>query len=91
VFGAPGVLVGVPAFVRAAGRCRKIFVLRLRSARRGASHALLSAFTLAWRLDAAETVGLLIEEVVGGGFVNLIWTHRSTLIWPHPGLVAAGL
>ena len=25
------------------------------------------------------------------GFVNLTWTHRSTLIWPHPGQVAAGL
>ena len=25
------------------------------------------------------------------GFVNLIWTHRSTLIWPHPGQAAAGL
>jgi hypothetical protein len=25
------------------------------------------------------------------GFVNLIWTHRSTLIWPQPGVGAAGV
>jgi hypothetical protein len=29
--------------------------------------------------------------IAAGGFVNLIWTHRSTLIWPHRGQVAAGL
>src|SRR5260221_14632371 len=54
--------------VRAAGRCRKIFVPRLRCGACRVSHALLPAFVLAWRLDVAETVGAVIAEVVGGGF-----------------------
>ena len=52
--------------VRAAGRCRKIFVPRLRCGRCKVSHALLPAFVLAWRLDVAETVGAVIAEVAGG-------------------------
>jgi Domain of unknown function (DUF6431) len=52
--------------VREAGRCRKIFVPRLRCARCGVSHALLPAFVLAWRLDTAETIGTVIAEVAGG-------------------------
>jgi hypothetical protein len=31
------------------------------------SHALLPAFTLAWRLDVTETVGAVIGQVAGGG------------------------
>ena len=57
---------GYRRYVRAAGRCRKIFVPRLRCAPCGASHALLSAFTLAWRLDTAETVGVVVTQVAGG-------------------------
>src|SRR5215469_7530087 len=53
--------------VRAAGRCRKIFVPRLRCRACRVSHALLPAFVLAWRLDVAETVGAVIAEVAGGG------------------------
>ena len=53
--------------VRAAGRCRKIFVPRLRCGPCRVSHALLPAFVLAWRLDAAETVGAVIGQVAGGG------------------------
>jgi len=53
--------------VRAAGRCRKIFVPRLRCGPCEVSHALLPAFVLAWRLDVAETVGAVIAEVAGGG------------------------
>ncbi len=52
--------------VRAAGRCRKMFVPRVRCAPCRVSHALLPAFVLAWRLDAAETVGMVIGEVAGG-------------------------
>ena len=52
--------------IRAAGRCRKMFVPRLRCAPCRVSHALLPAFVLAWRLDAAETVGTVIGEVAGG-------------------------
>jgi len=40
-------------------------VPRLRCPRCGVSHALLPAFALAWRLDAAETVGVVIAEVAG--------------------------
>ena len=52
--------------VRAAGRCRKIFVPRLRCGPCRVSHALLPAFVLAWRLDVAETVGAVIGQVAGG-------------------------
>src|SRR2546429_3073201 len=57
---------GYRRYVREAGRCRKIFVPRLRCAPCGASHALLPAFVLAWRLDVAETVGSVIGQVAGG-------------------------
>ena len=57
---------GYRRHVRAAGRCRKIFVPRLRCGRCRVSHALLPAFVLAWRLDVAETVGAVIAEVGGG-------------------------
>ena len=52
--------------VRAAGRCRKIFVPRLRCGRCRVTHALLPAFVLAWRLDAAEVIGTVITGVAGG-------------------------
>jgi transposase-like protein len=52
--------------VRAAGRCRKIFVPRVRCGPCRVSHALLPAFTLAWRLDVAEAVGAVIGQVAGG-------------------------
>ena len=51
----------------AGGRCRKIFVPRVRCAPCGVSHALLPAFVLAWRLDTAETIGAVIAEVAGRG------------------------
>ena len=52
--------------VRASGRCRKMFVPRLRCGLCRVSHALLPAFVLAWRLDVAETVGAVIGQVAGG-------------------------
>ena len=58
---------GYRRYVRAAGRYWKTFVPRLRCARCGVSHALLPAFTLAWRLDVAETIGSVAGEVVAGG------------------------
>jgi Domain of unknown function (DUF6431) len=57
---------GYRRHVRAAGRCRKVFVPRLRCGSCRVSHALLPAFVLAWRLDVAETVGTVIAEVAGG-------------------------
>jgi hypothetical protein len=53
-------------YVRALGRCLKMFVPRLRCTPCGVSHALLPAFVLAWRLDTAETIGAVITEVAGG-------------------------
>jgi hypothetical protein len=64
---AAGVLAGVPALCPGRGRYWKILVSRLRRARRGVSHALLPAFTLAWRLDVAETIGSVAGEVAAGG------------------------
>jgi uncharacterized protein (TIGR00106 family) len=47
---------GYRRHVRVAGRCRRIFVPRLRCGRCRVTHALLPAFVLAWRLDRAETL-----------------------------------
>ncbi len=57
---------GYQRHVRAAGRCRKIFIPRLRCAPCRVSHALLPAFVLAWRLDVVETIGLVISHVAAG-------------------------
>jgi hypothetical protein len=57
---------GYRRHVRAAGRCRKIFVPRLRCGPCGVSHALLPAFALAWRLDATEAIGSVIAQVASG-------------------------
>ncbi len=64
--GPMGLWSGYWRHVRAAGRCRKIFVPRERCGPCRVSHALLPAFVLAWRLDTAETVGAVIAEVAGG-------------------------
>jgi hypothetical protein len=52
--------------VRAAGRCQKIFVPRLRCRPCRVTHALLPAFTLVWRLDAAEVIGAVLTDVARG-------------------------
>jgi hypothetical protein len=52
--------------VRWLGRCRKFFVRRVRCRGCGVTHALLPAFALAWRLDAADVVGAVIGQVVSG-------------------------
>jgi Domain of unknown function (DUF6431) len=57
---------GYQRHVRQAGRCRKIFIPRLRCGRCRVSHALLPAFVLAWRLDAVETVGAVLAGVTAG-------------------------
>jgi hypothetical protein len=57
---------GYRRHVRQAGRCRKVFVPRLRCWPRGVSSALLPAFELAWRLDTIETIGTVIAEVASG-------------------------
>ncbi len=61
-----GLWSGYWRYIRAAGRCRKMFVPRERCGCCRVSHALLPAFVLAWRLDTAETVGAVIAEVAGG-------------------------
>jgi hypothetical protein len=57
---------GYRRYVREAGLCRKIFIPRLRCRSCRVTHALLPAFLLAWRLDAAEVIGIVIAEVAGG-------------------------
>ena len=52
--------------VRRRERERKIFIPRVRCRGCGVSHALLPAFVLARRLDAAEPAGLVIGQVAGG-------------------------
>jgi len=52
--------------VRWLGRCRKIFVPRVRCRGCGVTHALLPAFTLGWRLDAADAAGAVIGQVAAG-------------------------
>jgi hypothetical protein len=58
---------GYRRFVRSGGRCRGIWVPRLRCGRCRVSHALLPAFALAWRLDAVESAGAVIGQAAGGG------------------------
>ena len=53
--------------VRWRGRERKIFIPRVRCRACGVTHALLPAFVLARRLDAAEPAGAVIGQVAGGG------------------------
>ena len=52
--------------VRWRGQRRKIFVPRVRCGRCRETHALLPAFTLVRRLDAARTVGAVIGQVAAG-------------------------
>jgi transposase-like protein len=52
--------------VRRQERERKIFIPRVRCRGCGVTHALLPAFVLARRLDAAESAGLVIGQVAAG-------------------------
>jgi len=47
-------------------RERKVFIPRVRCRGCGVTHALLPAFALVRRLDAAESAGAVIEQVAGG-------------------------
>jgi hypothetical protein len=47
---------------------REIFILRVRCRGCGVSHALLPAFVLVRRLDAAESAGLVIGQVAAGAY-----------------------
>jgi hypothetical protein len=58
---------GYRRHVRAAGRCVRIFIPRVRCGPCRVSHALLPAFVLAWRLDVAEVIGTVVAEVASGG------------------------
>lgn len=57
---------GYRRFVRVGGLARAIFVPRVRCGRCGRTDAVLPAFVLVGRLDAVESVGEVIEGVVGG-------------------------
>jgi len=54
--------------VRWQERERKIFIPRVRCCGCGVTHALLPAFVLARRLDAAESAGLVIGQVAAGAY-----------------------
>jgi hypothetical protein len=90
---APMVLwAGYWRHVRAAGRCRKIFVPRLRCGCCRVSHALLPALVLAWRLDVAETVGAVIAQVAGGMCgVRPAAARAGVSLYDGPGLGAVVL
>ena len=53
-------------YIRWRGQERKIFIRRVRCRACGVTYALLPAFTLARRLDAADTAGAVIGQVVAG-------------------------
>jgi hypothetical protein len=57
---------GYRRFVRVGGVSREIFVPRVRCAGCQRSDAVLPAFVLCGRLDAVETIGAVVEEVVAG-------------------------
>lgn len=57
---------GYRRFVRAGGVSRDIFVPRVRCAACETTDVVLPAFVLCGRLDVAETIGALVEEVVTG-------------------------
>ena len=57
---------GYRRHVRQAGSCHRIFVPRVRCGACEKTHALLPAFVLVGRLDAAESVGTVIAEVAAG-------------------------
>lgn len=57
---------GYRRFVRCGGVSRAIFVPRVRCGRCCKTDAVLPAFVLCGRLDAVETIGEVVEEVVAG-------------------------
>jgi hypothetical protein len=67
---------GYRRYVRAASRCQKIFVPRVRCGRCRVTHVLLPAFALVGRLDVAETVGGSYSASVSGLLVILrvVWS-----------------
>ena len=67
----------VPALHPGGGPLPEDLRARLRCAPCGASHALLSAFTLAGRLDTAETVGVAVTQVAGGTLAR--WRGATVL------------
>jgi hypothetical protein len=52
--------------IRQAGLCQKLFVKRARCRSCRVTHGLLPGFLLAGRLDAVETIGGVLEEVIVG-------------------------
>ena len=67
--------------IRSLGRCFSIWVPRLRCDPCRATHALLPAFVLVNRLDVVETVGAVLDAVVGDG--DGIRTAADRVDVPH--------
>jgi ribosomal protein S27AE len=57
---------GYRRFVRVGGLCHAVFVPRVRCGRCRATDAVLPAFVVCSRLDVVDTIGGVVEEVVGG-------------------------
>lgn len=57
---------GYHRYVRVGGRCSSVWVRRARCKACETTHTLLPAFLLSGRLDVVETVGQVLEAVVGG-------------------------
>lgn len=72
---------GYRRFVRAGGVSRAIFVPRVRCGPCARTDAVLPAFLFCGRLDAAETVGAVLEEVVGSP--SGVRSAAATFAVPH--------
>lgn len=66
---------GYRRHVRVDGVCHRIFVPRVRCGACEKTHALLPAFVLVGRLDVAETIGQVLDEVVDLGEYGLLALH----------------
>jgi len=61
-----GLWSGYRRHVREGGFCQRVFIPRVRCRSCEVTHAMLPAFLLVGRLDAAETVGAVVGEVASG-------------------------
>jgi hypothetical protein len=72
---------GYRRFVRSGGSSHAIFVPRVRCGACAKTDAVLPAFVVSGRLDAVETIGAVIEDVVGG--VSGVRPAAAALDVPH--------
>src|SRR5665213_970053 len=82
---------GYRRFVREAGRAQAIFVARLRCRACAVTHALLPSFCLLKRLDAAPTIGRVIEAVLdkASGVRPLALSSTASITRPMVGATSS--